>query len=117
MKNGQILEELTCFNQSEPVGMNPYHVGDPRSNFKKGLVDAELTTVLHTEQKIVSTAARLGIPLAEADLFATTFPCPWCAKAVAAAGFANLFYRDGYVMLDGEEILKVDRVQIIRVVE
>ncbi|MBA3679260.1 hypothetical protein H0W80_03685 [Candidatus Saccharibacteria bacterium] len=116
VRNGEVVEELTMFNQSEPVGMNPYHVGDPRSNFKKGL-NAELTTVLHTEQGIVSRAARHGISLDGADLFVTTFPCPWCAKAVAEAGFANVFYRDGYAMLDGEEILKVNNVQLIRVVE
>lgn len=115
VKNGQVIEELTCFNHAEPVEMNHHHVGDPRSNFKKGL-NTELTIFLHTEQGIVSKAARLGISLESADLFVTTFPCPWCAKAVAEAGFSSVFYRDGYAMLDGEEVLKVNDVKIIHVV-
>lgn len=116
VKDGQVIEELCCFNHAEPVEMNHHHMGDPRGNFKKGL-NAELTIFSHTEQSIVSKAARLGIALEGADLFVTTFPCPWCAKAVANAGFKTVFYRDGYAMLDGEEILKVNNIRIVRVVE
>jgi dCMP deaminase len=116
VKDGQVIEELQMFNQAKPFGMAPYELGDPRSNFKKGL-KPELTLVLHVEQGLVSEAARLGISLEGADLFVSTFPCPWCATAVAYSGIKHVFYHDGYAMQDGEEILKINNVELIRVVD
>ncbi len=116
VKEGKIIEELQMFNEAKPFGMVPYELGDPRSNFKKGL-HPDLTLVLHVEQGLVSEAARLGIALEGADLYVSTFPCPWCATAVAYSGIGRVYYRDGYAMLDGEEILKSNGVELIRVVE
>ncbi|MEI8072862.1 MAG: deaminase [Candidatus Saccharibacteria bacterium] len=115
VKDEIIIDDLTSYNQSMPVPNNPYHVGDPRSNFSKG-INANLTTAMHAEQAVISKAARLGIALEGADIYVSTFPCPWCAKAIALSGISRVFYQDGYSMLDGEEILRVNGVEIIRVV-
>ncbi len=116
VKDGTLLEELQMFNEAKPFGMVPYELGDPRSNFSKG-VKPELSLVLHVEQGLVSRAARLGIALEGADLYVGTFPCPWCATALAYSGIKRVFYRDGYAMLDGEEILRSNNVELIRVVD
>lgn len=113
VRNGEIL--LAGFNHHMPSPITPYVLGDPRSLFKKGIA-IELGTVLHGEAEIVASASRVGIPLFGADLYVTTFPCPSCAKLIARAGIANLFFKEGYAMLDGESVLKAHGIGITRVV-
>ena len=83
--------------------------------FKKGR-HIELTTDQHAESVVISEAAKKGIALEGADLYMSTFPCPPCAKLVAAAGIRRCYFSSGYAMLDGERILKDRGVEIIRVV-
>jgi dCMP deaminase len=88
--------------------------GDPRALFNKG-VHIELSSYLHAEANVVAQAARNGISTAGADLYVTTFPCPVCAKLLAATGIARLYYRDGYSVLDGEEVLLGADIEIVQV--
>ena len=82
--------------------------------FKRGL-NIELTTDQHAESVVISEAAKKGIALLGADLYISTFPCPPCAKIVAAAGIKRCYFLSGYSMLDGERILKDSGVEIIQV--
>ena len=66
----------------------------------------ELSTALHAEAGLIVEAAKKGISLEGATLYVTTFPCPNCAKLVAASGIKKLIYQDGYSVLDGEELLR-----------
>lgn len=56
------------------------------------------------------------VALAGADLYVSTFPCPGCARLVAAAGFARCYFVDPYAVLHGDEVLRAAGVALIRVV-
>ena len=114
VKNGQLL--YSTYNTHLPTPYTPYIDGDPRGNFKKG-GDIEMTTAVHCEMQVVAWAARRGISLFGTSLYVTTFPCPWCAKHIALSGISELFYSEGYAMLDGESVLRGANVKIIRVIQ
>lgn len=88
--------------------------GDPRSNFDAGEF-FDLSKAIHGESRLIAEAARRGVSLEGADLYVTTFPCPVCAKSVAYAGFRRVYYRDGYSLLDAEDILRDRGVEIVLV--
>lgn len=111
-RGGQVL--LAAANVQVPSAHTPYYEGDPRMFFKRGL-HFELTTDEHAEARLIAEAAADGIPLRGADLFVTTFPCPPCAKLVARAGLARLYFATGYAKLDGERILRERGIEIIQV--
>jgi dCMP deaminase len=111
-KNGRVLGMAA--NHHLPSAYQPYYDGDPRANFHKGQ-SIELTTAIHAEAKVIAQAAKEGSSTANCDLYVTTFPCPVCAKLIAAAGIKNLYYRDPYAMLDGESVLRQAGVTLIAV--
>ena len=47
-------------------------------------------------------------------LYVTDFPCPPCAKLIAAAGVVRLYFRTGYAVLDGEQVLEAAGVEVLR---
>ncbi|MFA6554588.1 MAG: deaminase [Candidatus Paceibacterota bacterium] len=110
VKDGKIL--FMNHNHSVPSEFMPYVEGDPRSDFHKG-VNVELSTVLHAEAGLIAEAAREGVSLEGAEMYATTFPCPPCAKMIAYSGIKKLYYADGYGVLDADRILKSRGVEII----
>jgi dCMP deaminase len=101
-------------NEHQPRPCSPYVVGDPRSNFSKG-VHLELSTAVHAEAGLIADAARGGVSTEGAVLYVTDFPCPPCAKLIAGAGIAKLFYRTGYALLDGNDVLADAGVEIVLV--
>ncbi len=103
---------LTAYNAAVPDQYMPYIEGDPRSDFHKG-VNVELSTSFHAEARLIAEAAQKGICLEGVEMYATTFPCPPCAKLIAYSGVKKLYYADGYGVLDGERILKDRGVEII----
>ncbi len=111
-RDGQVL--AVEHNRHLPTEYSPYVDGDPRNNFRRG-VEAERTTAIHAEAAVVARAARDGIALGGADLHVSTFPCPSCARLVAAAGFARCFFAGGYSVLHGEEVLHAAGVELIHV--
>ncbi len=50
-----------------------------------------------------------------AELYVTDFPCPPCAKLIAAGGIARVYYRTGYAVLDGEDVLGAAGVEIVKI--
>jgi dCMP deaminase len=107
-------ELASAHNEHNPHPQAPYAAGDPRSNFNKG-VGYELSTATHAEARLIAEAARTGRPTEGAVLYVTDFPCPPCAKLIAAAGIARLYYRTGYAVLDGQDVLEAAGVEIVRV--
>lgn len=105
---------LASYNQHMPVPDQQYKNGDPRISFTSG-VGGEFSSSIHAEAGLIATAARRGIALDGAALFATTFPCPVCAKQIAAAGVKKLYYAKGYAVLDGLEILQTAGVEVVLV--
>ncbi|MFZ1626924.1 MAG: deaminase [Candidatus Moraniibacteriota bacterium] len=114
VKDGRLI--ISAHNAHVPSEQMPYVNGDPRNNFHKG-VHLELSTALHAEAGVIAEAAREGVTLEGTSLYVTTFPCPPCAKLVAYSGIKKIYYRTGYGVLDGEDILKSRGVQIIFVEE
>jgi dCMP deaminase len=100
-------------NQHSPHELSAYVVGDPRSNFYKG-VELELSTATHAEARLIAEAARDGLSTAGAVMYVTDFPCPPCAKLIAAAGIARLYFRTGYAVLDGSDVLEDAGIEVVQ---
>ena len=93
-----------AWNHHAPTEYAPYIDGDPRDNYSRG-VRADLSTATHAEASVIARAAREGIPLAGADLYVTTFPCPACARLIAESGFRRCYFTGPYSVLEGYTIL------------
>jgi dCMP deaminase len=109
-RDGEIL--AVGHNEHRPTEYTPYLDGDPRNDFSRG-VRMDLSTALHAEAGLIARAARDGSPLAGADLYVSTFPCPACARLVAEVGFRRCFFAGAYAVLDGEAVLRAAGVELI----
>ena len=107
---------LTTHNTPLPSEYTLNTLGDPRSNFDANEGQyKELGKFIHAEAGIIAQAARQGIATEGATIYATTFPCPACAKLLAVAGIKEVYYAKGYSMLDAEDILRAFGVKLIMV--
>jgi dCMP deaminase len=111
--NGEVA---SATNEHGPHPLSAYAVGDPRSNFFKG-VHLEVSTVTHAEARLIADAASRGTATKGAVMYVTDFPCPPCAKLIAGAGIARLYFRTGYAVLDGRDVLEAAGVEIVQVEE
>jgi dCMP deaminase len=100
-------------NEHGPHRLSAYAVGDPRSNFFKG-VELELSTATHAEARLIAEAARDGLSTRGAVMYVTDFPCPPCAKLLAAAEIERLYFRTGYAVLDGEAVLEAAGIEVVQ---
>jgi dCMP deaminase len=107
-------ETLAATNEHSPHPLSAYAAGDPRANLYKG-VGLELSTATHAEAALIARAAREGKASAGASMFVSDFPCPPCAKLIAGAGVAKLYFVEGYAVLDGEDVLAAAGVEVVRV--
>lgn len=114
VKDGKIVS--LSYNAHFPSQHSLSINGDPRSNFDAGQ-GTGIYTSIHAEASVLAKAARLGIAVEGADVYATTFPCPTCARSLVEAGVARVFYKKGYSLLDAEEILKGSGIEIVLVKE
>jgi dCMP deaminase len=104
---------IAAHNEHLPHELSAYAVGDPRSNFYKG-VHLELTTAIHAEAQLIAAAAADGHATRGAVAYVTDFPCPPCSKLLAAAGISRLYFREGYAVLDGRDVLEAAGVELVR---
>ncbi len=102
-------------NEHHPHRLSAYAAGDPRSSFVKG-VHLEISTATHAEARLIADAAREGRATEGAVMYVTDFPCPPCAKLIAGAGIARLYFRTGYAVLDGQDVLEQAGVEVVQVV-
>jgi deoxycytidylate deaminase len=62
-----------------------------------GLKDlTEFGRAVHAEMNAILDAARRGVPVGEATLYTTTFPCHNCARHVIGAGIARVVFVEPY---------------------
>ena len=101
-------------NEHLPHPLAAYAAGDPRANFYKG-VALELSTAHHAEARLIAGAAREGRSTEGAIVYVTDFPCPPCAKLIAAAGVSRVYFRSGYAVLDGQDVLREAGVELLQV--
>jgi dCMP deaminase len=109
-RDGEIID--VAHNEHQPTEYTPYLNGDPRNDFHRG-DRTDLSTALHAEAAIVAAAARAGRSLAGADIYVTTFPCPACARLIAATGFARCYFAGPYAVLDGDAVLRAAGVELV----
>ncbi len=102
------------FNHHLPDSLTPYINGDPRDFIPAG-ERSDLTSAIHTEQKIIAFAAKKGIRLEGSSLYVTCFPCPVCAKLIGQSGIKNCYFLKGHASLDGLKVLMVAGVEVIQV--
>ena len=100
-------------NEHHPHRLSAYAAGDPRSNFHKG-VALERSSAEHAEARLIAAAAREGVATNGAVMYVTDFPCPPCAKLIARAGIRRLYWRSGYAVLDGEDVLREAGVEVLQ---
>ncbi len=104
----------SAVNEHAPHPLSAYAAGDPRANFVKG-VNLEISTATHAEARLIAEAARAGRATEGAVMYVTDFPCPPCAKLIAGAGIARLYFRTGYAVLDGQDVLDRAGVEVVQV--
>lgn len=105
---------LRGYNQGIPNDHSPYQVGAVRDFLKPGELP-DLANVIHSEQKIIASAAKEGIPLKGVALYVTHFPCAVCAKLIAFSGIEYCYFGEGSSNLDGKEVLLSAGVKIVQV--
>lgn len=66
----------------------------------------EYGRAVHAEMAAVTTAARLGVPLQDATLYSTTFPCHNCARHVITTGIRRLVYIAPYAKSQAHQLHK-----------
>lgn len=97
MKSNRLAAELQ--NHNDPIIVSSLLMED-KSEFgvaESRLMDLiEFGRIIHAEMSAISDAARIGIPILEATLFCTTFPCHLCAKHIVAAGLKRVVYLEPY---------------------
>lgn len=93
-----------AYNTHMPSEYHLYAYGDPRDSHRK-LEGLDLVTSLHAEAAVIARAARDGVRLKGADLYVSTFPCPTCARMIAATQFGRCFFAEGYSTLAGAQVL------------
>lgn len=108
--NIQSIEHNTGMPHEYTVAME----GDPRILSQRGS-DIELSLFIHAEANCIADSARRGITLEGSKIYVTTFPCPNCAKMIAASGIKEVYFTEGYAMLDGQRVLEANGVKIIQV--
>jgi dCMP deaminase len=112
VKDGAVI--TAQHNHHVPSDHTPYINGDPRDVIKSGTLNLVYSS-LHAEQTIIAESARDGVSLKGTDMYLNDFPCPLCAKLMAAAGIKRCFFKAGSTWLDAESVLHAAGVEIILV--
>ncbi len=107
-------KQLTAvFNTHMPTEYETYIFGDPAINRDAG--QPGKSCAFHAEQAGIAECAKRGLALDGGSVYVTTFPCDPCAYALAGAGIATVYFRDGYSTAFGQETLKSRGVRIVQV--
>lgn len=80
-------------NRIIAAGYNGYLPGTPHIS---RIRDGHEQATVHAEQNAVADAARRGSSVEGAIAYVTHYPCINCAKILAAAGIAEIRYREDY---------------------
>ena len=80
-------------NRLVAAGYNGHLPGSPHVSMMR---EGHEQSTVHAEQNAVADAARRGSSVEGCVAYVTHFPCINCAKIMAAAGIAEIRYRDDY---------------------
>jgi dCMP deaminase len=112
VKNNTVI--LRAYNESLPNDYTPYQVGNIRDYVRAG-EKQELSSTIHSEQKLISDAARKGVSLEGSSLYITHFPCPVCTKLIINSGIKKCFFSEGGSNLSGEKLLKLFGIELLAI--
>lgn len=101
------------FNGHVPSDYRAYIDGDPASNFNWG--EEKPCVAIHAEAAVIAEAASRGFSTLGAHLYVTTFPCPTCARLVAAADIQRVYYVEGYSLNDAWQVFQSKGIEIVKV--
>ena len=62
----------------------------------------EICRAIHAEANAIAQAAKKGVSIVGADLYATLCPCYSCTKLIASAGIKKIYYEYEYKSPDGK---------------
>lgn len=108
-KSDQVI--FAAANRHKPTDHTPYITGDLRQLFNRNKY-TNYSSAEHAETAVIAQAAARGISTKGAQLYCTTFPCPYCAHLVAHSGISKLYFAEGYANLDGQVIMEDAGVKI-----
>jgi dCMP deaminase len=112
-RNGEV--RLVGHNEHKPNEREALFMGDPRSNFSRGL-QIELNLVDHAERVIIGEAARRRIGTEGCDLYVTTFPCPPCSRQIIRTGIKRCFFLKGYALMEeSDKNMRAEGIEIFHV--
>ena len=60
------------------------------------VVDNHCVRTIHAEMNALLQCAKYGVPVKDADLYVTHFPCLPCTKSIIQAGISRLYYAEDY---------------------
>ena len=107
-------ELVLAHNHAVPHEYSHSIEGDPRITSGRG-ADIDRSLFIHAEADLIARMAHEGMSTNSKDLYVTTFPCPNCAKLIAASGIKTCYFVEGYATLDGQRILKDAGIEIVKV--
>lgn len=105
---------ILTHNRAFPHEYANFSEGDPRITENRGS-GIEKSLFIHAEADLIAQMAKNGVSTKGKDLFVTTFPCPNCAKLIAASGLKSCYFIEGYAMLDGQRVLNNADVEIVKI--
>jgi dCMP deaminase len=112
VSNGKVI--YTAYNRHFPTEYSVSIDGDPRSNFIAG-ENTDKTAAGHAEAMLIAKAGGECGGLSGAWLYSSVFPCPTCSYSIIRAGISRVYYHEGYSVLHAADILRKERVELIRV--
>jgi len=68
--------------------------------------DLSTCRAAHAEMNAICKAAKHGVPINDATLYTTTFPCSMCSKLIVNSGIKVIYYEEGYPDVFSLDILK-----------
>ena len=108
VKGKQIVS--TGYNGAPAGHVHCAEIGCARANVPSGQ-RSEICRAAHAEQNAINFAARHGIPIAEAAIYTTHYPCSWCAKSIVNAGITEVVFGEDYPDPLAKEILSIIKVR------
>jgi deoxycytidylate deaminase len=85
---------LEKFTKCKVEDLESELIDAPEAPLKNCLIldSLEFGRMMHAEMCAITEAARIGIPVREAILYCTTFPCHNCAKHIVGVGIGKVVF-------------------------
>lgn len=99
------------------TGYNGVPAGLPHCNHENPTSTSEEDAcydAVHAEANAIAFAARMGIPIHGATMYATHQPCHSCAQIIINAGIYRVYYGQPYRRIEGLNLLSKAGVQVLK---